>query len=62
VRLFSKTLQELTARGLRKATAAGDGFADGLSDRGPAATLRARLGRPMLSQADWVEIRPVPRI
>jgi len=52
-----RALQELTALGLRKATASGDGFADGFPTEALAAILKTRLARPTLSEADWVEIR-----
>jgi hypothetical protein len=61
LRMLGEALQELTTLGLRKATAAGDGFADGFPTEALAATLKARLARPTLSEADWVEIRAPSR-
>jgi hypothetical protein len=61
-RLLGEALDELKMLGLRKATASGDGFADGFPTAALAALLEARLALPMLSKADWVEIRPVGRI
>lgn len=60
-RMLGEALQELTALGLRKATASGDGFADGFPTAALAATLQERLARPTLSEADCVEIRALPR-
>jgi len=57
LRMLGEALQELTALGLRKATASGDGFADGFPTEALAAILKTRLARPTLSEADWVEIR-----
>src|SRR5206468_10911526 len=61
-RLLGEALGELDRLGVRKATAAGDGFADGFPTAALAALLRARLERPTLSKADWVEIGAVGRI
>jgi hypothetical protein len=60
-RLFGDALTELRALGQRKATASGDGFADGFPIEVLAATLEARLGRPRLAKADWVLLAPVSR-
>ena len=61
-RLLGEALGELRMLGLRKATASGDGFADGFPTAALTALLESRLALPMLSKADWVEIRPVGRI
>ena len=60
-RLFGEALGELNALGLRKAIAAGDGFADGFPTAALAALLKARLALPVLSKADWVEIGAIGR-
>jgi hypothetical protein len=54
VRLFGEAQTELRLLGQRKATAAGDGFADGFPIDALAATLEARIERPQLTKADWV--------
>jgi Domain of unknown function (DUF309) len=59
VRMLNEALRELTALGLRKATAAGDGFADGFPTEALAAILKAKLARPQLDKADWVAFGPV---
>jgi Domain of unknown function (DUF309) len=61
-RLLGEALAELDRLGVRKATAAGDGFADGFPTAELAELLKARLARPALSKADWVEIGAVSRI
>jgi hypothetical protein len=61
-RLLGEALAELDRLGVRKATAAGDGFADGFPTAELAELLKARLARPALSKADWVEIGSVGRI
>jgi hypothetical protein len=61
-RFFGEALKELHALGLRKATAAGDGFADGFPTDALAALLKAKLAQPILTEADWVEIGVVGRI
>jgi hypothetical protein len=61
LRMFGEALQELTALGLRKATASGDGLADGFPTEALAATLKERLARPTLSESDCVEIRAPSR-
>ena len=52
---------ELKALGLRKATAAGDGFADGFPTDALALQLAARLALPSLSKADWVALSAIAR-
>ena len=42
--------------GQRKATAAGDGFADGFPIDALAATLKGRQQRPQLGKADWISL------
>jgi hypothetical protein len=61
-RLLGEALAELKRLGVRKATGAGDGFADGFPTAALAALLEAKLALPVLSRADWVEIRPAGRI
>ena len=61
-RLLGEALGELNALGVRKATAAGDGFADGFPTAALAALLRAKLAQPPLSKADWIAIGAVGRI
>ena len=58
-RFFGEALGELDA--LRKAAAAGDGFADGFPAAALAAVLRARVALPLLSKADWVAIGAITR-
>jgi len=60
-RLFGEALQELRALGARQATAAGDGFADGFPAAALVELLKGRLGKPLLSKADWIEIGAVGR-
>ncbi len=55
-RLFGEALTELRALGQRKATASGNGFADGFPIAALAATLKARQERPQLGKADWVAL------
>jgi predicted metal-dependent hydrolase len=61
-RLFGEALRELDALGVRKANAAGHGFADGFATAQLAALLRARLALAALSKADWVQIGVTGRI
>ena len=61
-RFLGEALAELNALGARKATAAGDGFADGFPTAALAALLNAKLVLPLLSKADWVEIGAAGRI
>ena len=61
-RLLGEALGELKALGLRKATAAGDGFADGFPTEQLAALLAAKLARPQLGKADWVAFAAVARL
>ena len=56
-RLFGEALRELDALGIRKANAAGHGFATAAL----AALLRAKLALPVLSKADWIAIGAVGR-
>jgi hypothetical protein len=60
-RLWSQALGEVQALGARKATAAGDGFADSFPTAALAALLQAKLGQASLSKADWVAIGSVGR-
>jgi hypothetical protein len=59
-RMFAEALQELRALGLRKATASGDGFADGFPIESLAALLKARLDKPSLTKADWLRLTVNP--
>ena len=61
-RLMGEALAELNALGARKTAAAGDGFVDGFPTAALAALLKARLGLPLLSKADWVALGTVGRI
>jgi hypothetical protein len=61
-RLLGEALGELNMLGARKATAPGDGFADGFPTAALAALLRAKLAQPLQSKADWVEIGAAGRI
>jgi hypothetical protein len=61
-RFFREALKELDELGARKATAAGDGFADGSTTGALAALLRAKLMQPVLSEADWIDIGAVGRM
>src|SRR5580693_2129737 len=60
-RFFGEALAELNALGLRKATATGDGFADGFPTDALVAVLKARLERPVLSKTDWVPFAAIGR-
>ena len=60
-RLFNEALTELKTLGARKATASGDGFADGFPTEALSATLRAKLQRAHLTKADWVVLSGVVR-
>lgn len=60
-RLLGEALEELNMLGARKAIAGGDGFADGFPTAALAAVLKAKLGLPVLSKVDWVEIGVVGR-
>ncbi len=53
-RMFGEALTELRTLGQRKATASGDGFADGFPIDALASALRARTDRPQLTKADWI--------
>jgi hypothetical protein len=60
-RFFGEALGELDMLGARKATAPGDGFADGFPTAVLAALLKAKLAQPALSKADWVEFGKIGR-
>src|SRR5450432_861912 len=60
-RFFGEALKELNQLDARKATAAGDGFADGFPTAPLAALLEAKLAQPVLSEADWVDLGAVGR-
>jgi Domain of unknown function (DUF309) len=61
-RFFREALKELDELGARKATAAGDGFADGSTTGALATLLRTKLMQPLLSETDWIEIGAVGRM
>jgi hypothetical protein len=61
-RLLGEALGEVNALGARKATAAGDGFADSFPTAVLAALLQAKLAQTSLSKADWVAIGSIGRI
>lgn len=61
LRLFGEALEELRQLRARKASAAGDGFADGFPTEALSALLQAKLGRPQLSKADWVALEAIAR-
>jgi hypothetical protein len=61
-RLLGEALAEINALGARKATAAGDGFADSFPTAALAALLKAKLAQGSLSKADWVAIGSIGRI
>jgi hypothetical protein len=60
-RLLGEALAEINALGARKATAAGDGFADRFPTAALAVLLKAKLAQGSLSKADWVAIGPIGR-
>ena len=60
-RLLGEALAELNELSVRKATATGDGFADGFPTAALAGLLRAKLALPILSKADWIDIRLTAR-
>jgi hypothetical protein len=60
-RLLNEALAELKALGARKATASGEGFADGFPTEALTATLKAKLQRSLLTKADWVTLAAVVR-
>jgi hypothetical protein len=61
-RLLGEALAQLQTLGVRKATASGDGFADGFPTAALTALLTSRLVQSPLSKADWVAIGAVGRI
>ena len=61
-RFFGEALAGLDELGARKATAAGDGFADGSTTGALTALLRTKLAQPVLSEADWVDIGSIGRM
>jgi predicted metal-dependent hydrolase len=60
-RLLGEALQELHALNARKATSAGDGFADGFATEAMIELLKGKLARPELTKADWVAFSAVGR-
>jgi len=61
-RLLGEALGEVHALGARKATAAGDGFADSFPTAVLAALLQAKLAQTSISKAGWVAIGSIGRI
>src|ERR1700712_5041267 len=61
-RLLREALAELNELRVRKATAAGDGFADGFPTDTLAGLLRAKLARSVLSQDDLINIGSIARL
>src|ERR1700692_2909020 len=61
-RFFGEALAGLDELGARKATVAGDGFADGSTTGALTALLRTKLAQPVLSEADWVDIGSIGRM
>jgi hypothetical protein len=61
-RLLGEALAELNALGARRTAGGGDGFVDGFPSAALAALLKARLGLPLLSKADWVALGAIGRI
>lgn len=55
-RLFGEALEELRDLNGRRGNAAGDGFAESFPTEALVALLQAKLGRPLLSKADWVAL------
>src|SRR5436190_3654136 len=53
-RLLGEAMQELNALSMRKATASGDGFADGFPTDLLIGLLKGKLARAELTKADWV--------
>jgi hypothetical protein len=60
-RLFAEALAELDELAVRKASAAGGGFAGAFPTVALAGLLRTKLALPALSRADWVAIGGVSR-
>jgi hypothetical protein len=60
-RLWREALAEVIALGVRKAAAAGDGFADSFPTAALTARLQAKLAQASLSKVDWVKIGPAGR-
>src|ERR1043165_10037593 len=60
-RLFGEALSELATLSARKATAVGDGFADGFPTGELATLLKAKTAKTELSKADWVAFSAIGR-
>jgi predicted metal-dependent hydrolase len=60
-RLLGEALQEMEALKARKASAAGDGFADGFPAEALIELLKERRAKPQLTKADWVSFSAVGR-
>ena len=60
-RLFGAALEELRDLNGRRGSAAGDGFAESFPTEALIALLQAKLGRPLLSKADWVALGAISR-
>jgi len=58
-RLFGEALEELRDLGSRKASGTGNGFVESFPTEALGALLQAKLGRPLLSKADWVALGAV---
>ncbi len=61
-RLLGEALVEVKALGARKATAAGDGFADSFPTAALAGLLKTKSAQASLSKADWVAVGSIGRI
>jgi hypothetical protein len=61
-RLLGEALAELDELKVRKATAAGDGFADGFPTDTLSALLRGKLAGPTLTQDDLINIGSIARL
>jgi Domain of unknown function (DUF309) len=60
-RLFGEALSEFATLSARKATAVGDGFADGFPTAELAVLLKAKIAKTELSKADWVAFSAIGR-
>jgi hypothetical protein len=59
--LFGEALEELRELRTRKVSASGDGFVDCFPTEALVALLQAKIGRPVLSKADWVALGTISR-
>lgn len=60
-RLFGDALTELRVLSARKVGAVGDGFVESFPVPALTALLRAKLGRPQLTKADWIALSAIVR-